>query len=65
MSPKRAKRFVWSFELQPDEAACLIECDVCGKSCLQVAEQMHVSPEFVKKKRRSAFAKIADGINNP
>ena len=44
--------------------ACLVECDVYGKSYAQVSEQMHVSPEYVKKHRRRAFAKIADEINN-
>lgn len=64
MSPRRARAYILGFELPPYEAICLIECDVKGKSCVQVAEQLHVSPEFVKKTRRRAFAKIADEINN-
>lgn len=64
MSPRRAKSFILGVGLPPYEAICLIECEVNGKSCVQVAEQLHVSTEFVKKKRRSAFGKIADEINN-
>ena len=64
MAPRRAVAYIRSFELQPDEMACLVECDVYGKSYAQVSEQMHVSPEYVKKRRRRAFAKIADEINN-
>ena len=64
MAPRRAVAYIRSFELPPDEMACLVECDVYGKSYAQVSEQMHVSPEYVKKRRRRAFAKIADEINN-
>lgn len=65
MAPKRAKEYIFGFELQPYEAACLVECEVNGKSTVEVSQQLNVSPEFVKKKRRSAFSKIADQVNNP
>lgn len=37
MAPKRTVAYVLSFELPPSEAACIIECDVRQKSCVQVA----------------------------
>ena len=64
MAPKRAVAYILSFELPPDEAYCLIECDVRGKSRVEVAETLHVSPEYVKTRRRRAYSKIADGIKN-
>lgn len=64
MAPKRAVAYILSFELPPDEAYCLIECDVRGKSRVEVAEMLHVSPEYVKTRRRRAYSKIADGIKN-
>lgn len=65
MAPRRAREYILAFELQPYEEVCLIECEVNGKSTVEVARQINASPEFVKKKRRSAFSKIADQINNP
>lgn len=64
MAPKRAVEYILSFELPPDEAICIIECDVRGKSRVEVAETLHVSPEYVKTRRRRAYSKIADGIKN-
>ena len=64
MAPKRAVAYILSFELPQDEAYCLIECDVRGKSRVEVAETLHVSPEYVKTRRRRAYSKIADGIKN-
>lgn len=64
MAPKRAVAYILSFELPPDEAYCLIECDVRGKSRVEVAETLHVSPEYVKTRRHRAYSKIADGIKN-
>lgn len=65
MASRRAKEYISGFELQPYEAVCIIEREVNGKSCVQIAEQLGASVEFVKKKRRIAFSKIADQINNP
>lgn len=63
MAPKRAVSYIRSFELPPDEETCLIECDVRQKSIVQVADMLHVSQETVKKRRKSAYAKIVDGMN--
>ena len=65
MAPKRAIAYIREQELPEDEERCLIECDVRQKSHIEVGELLRVSPEVVKRRRRSAFAKIADGINNP
>lgn len=61
MSPRRAIDMIHSYDLPPDESACLIECDVRGRSYVQVCESLHLSPEAVKRARRRAYAKIADG----
>lgn len=63
MAPKRSMAYILSFELPADEAACLIECDVRQKSCVQVADMLHVSIDGLAKMRRRAYAKIADGQN--
>ena len=43
MAPRRAISYIRSFDLPPDEAASLIECDVRGRSCVQAAELLHLS----------------------
>lgn len=48
MAPKRAVAYVLSFELPPSEAACIIECDVRQKSCVQVAMERSLSVDAVK-----------------
>lgn len=64
MAPKRAVLYVRSFELPEDEAFCIINCDIRKKSCVQTAMEINLSPDTVKKKRRSAYSKISDAINN-
>lgn len=59
MAPKRAIAYILSFELPDDEAACLIECDVRRKSCVQVAMEQSLSVDAVKKYRRRAYHKIS------
>nr|DAP24079.1 MAG TPA: ECF sigma factor [Caudoviricetes sp.] len=61
MAPKRAVAYVLSFKLPQDKAACIIECDVRRKSCVQVADMLHVSVDGLAKIRRRAYTKIADG----
>ena len=39
MAPQRAVSFIAGLELPEDEAFCIIECDVRGKSRQQVAEK--------------------------
>lgn len=63
MAPRRAVDYILSFELPDDEAACVIECDVRGKSCVQVAAQLHVSVDGLYKIRRRAYGKLTDGEN--
>ena len=41
--------------------ACLVECDVRGRSCVQVAQMLHLSVDGLAKLRRKAYRKIADG----
>ena len=62
MAPKMAIAWIQSFELPQEEAQCIAECDVRGKSCVETAFSLHVSPETVKKYRRRAYGKIADGM---
>lgn len=61
MAPKRAIAYILSFELPEDEAACIIECDVRRKSCVQVADMLHISIDGLAKMRRRAYTKIANG----
>lgn len=65
MAPRRAEAYIRSFELPEEEAESLIQCDVRCLSYIQAAERLHISPEALKKRRRRAFAKIADDIFNP
>lgn len=60
MSPKRAIAYVMSVQLPPDEAACVIECDVKRKSYCETALLLNVSPETVKRCRKRAYQKFAD-----
>lgn len=61
MAPTRAVAYILSLELPADEAACIIECDVRGRSCVQVAQTLHLSVDGLAKLRRRAYKKIADG----
>ena len=64
MAPRRAIEHIKSFELPAEEELYLIECDVRRKSCVQAAEDNHTMPEVVKRRKMSAYAHIADEINN-
>lgn len=64
MSPKRALKYIAAFDLPEDEANSIIECEVRGKSYVQVCEKLGMSRETLKKCRQRAFAKIADAINH-
>lgn len=64
MAPRRAVDYIRSFQLPEDEELFLIECDVRGKSYIQVAEAHHTTPEAIKRRRRRAYAKIADFIQH-
>lgn len=62
MAPPRAVAYIRAFELPQDEETAIIECDVRRKSCVQVGEMLHVSPDTVKRYRRRAYSKIAADI---
>lgn len=63
MAHQRAVDYVKAFDLPPMEEACIIECDVRGRSCVDVAMDLFVSPDTIKNCRRRAYGKIADGIS--
>lgn len=63
MAPKRAIAWIQSFELPQEEAQCIAECDVRRRSCIEQAFRMNVSVDVVKRCRRRAYRKIADGLN--
>lgn len=64
MAPRRATEYIAAFELKAHEAFCIVECDVKGRSCQQVADALYASPEYVKKCRRNGYGKIIDSVNN-
>lgn len=64
MSPRRAVKYIQSFQLQPEEELFLIECDIHGLSYAQVADKHHATPEVIKRRRQRAYAKISDEINH-
>lgn len=39
-----------------------MECDVRGRSCVEQAFLMNVSVDGVKRRRRAAYKKMADGL---
>lgn len=62
MSPRRAKDFIESFGLQKEEETIILECDVNGLSYTQVSDKYHISPEVIKKRKQTAYSKMADEI---
>lgn len=64
MAPQRAVAYIAALELPSDEAFFLIECDVKGKSYAQLCAQNFVTPEYINRRRRRAYGKIADHIKN-
>lgn len=64
MSPNRATDYIKSFNLRADEERFLIDTDVYGKSLVETAMDYNVCPETVRNKRKAAYMKIADEINN-
>lgn len=63
MAPKRAISYIKAFGLPPEEELFVVECDVRGKSYIQAAQEHNVSPETIKRRRKSAYTKIADELN--
>lgn len=64
MSPRRAETYIKSFHLPNEEELFLIECDVRDRSVVSVAMEYGFTPDTVKRKRRRAYAHIADELNN-
>lgn len=62
MAPKRAIAWIQSFDLPQEEAQCIAECDVRRRSCVEQAFRMNVSVDVVKRRRRVAYSKMADGL---
>ncbi|MFR8529951.1 MAG: hypothetical protein ACLVDB_01795 [Anaeromassilibacillus sp.] len=62
MAPNKAIEAVRRVNLPEREEQCVIDIDICKKSCVQTAEHLHVSVDGLAKIRRKAYAKIADDI---
>lgn len=62
MSPRRVEAYIKAFCLREDEEAVLIQGDVRGLSYVEIGDNLHMTPEVVKRRRRAAYAKIADAI---
>lgn len=65
MAPQRAIDYIAALDLPEDEAFCIIACDVKQQSRQQVASRLFASVEYVKKRCRNGYQKIADHIKNP
>lgn len=62
MGPRRAESYVRAFDLQEDEARYIIDREVRKHSIEEIARNYSVSPETVKRRRKSGFEKIAEQI---
>lgn len=61
--PLTAVKIVKTFELLDEEEECIILRDIKGNSLQQIADRLCVSPETVKRRRRSGYFKICDALN--
>ena len=64
MAPRRAAAYIKSFGLPEEEETLLIACDVRRLSYVQAAVEYHLTPEVIKRRKNSAYAHIADALNN-
>lgn len=64
MAPLRAIDYIKLFQLPAEEELYLIETDVRRKSYVQVSQDFHTTPEVIKRRKRAAYAHIADAIKN-
>lgn len=62
MPPPNAIRMIQSFSLPYEEELCLVEREGHKKSVQQIALERCLSVETVKKRRRSAFSRIASQL---
>ena len=60
MGPRRAESYIRAFDLQDDEAQYIIEREARRRSIQEIADDHNVSPETVKRRRKSGFSKIAE-----
>lgn len=61
--PKTAERMVLSFSLPEEEERCIILKEIHHKSIQQIAFALCISPETVKRRRRSGLLKMVDAIS--
>lgn len=64
MSPRRAEAYIKAFQLREEETAVIIEGDIKGLSHIQIANKLHLSLDTEKRRRQSAYRKIADDIEH-
>lgn len=64
MSPRRAEAYIKAFQLREEEEKAILLGDVKGLSHIQIAVELHISPETVKRRKRSAYQKISDDIQH-
>lgn len=60
MGPRRAESYIRAFDLLDDEAQYIIEREALRRSIQEIADDHNVSPETVKRRRKSGFSKIAE-----
>lgn len=60
MCPRRAADLLREAALPEEEARCVYEGDVRGRSVLELAGELNCSPETVKRRRRAAYRKLLD-----
>lgn len=60
IKPRRAESYIRAFDLQDDEAQYIIEREARRRSIQEIADDHNVSPETVKRRRKSGFSKIAE-----
>lgn len=58
----RAEAIVKSFRLLEDEEDCIIRHEIRGESIVEIALSLAISPETVKRRRRSGLLKMADAL---
>lgn len=61
--PLTAIKIVRSFHLLEEEAYSIIMHDIKGNSVQQISCELCISPETVKRRRRSGYLKILDALN--
>ncbi len=60
--PITAVKIVRTFSLPDDEEECIILHDIKRNSLQQIADRMCISPESVKRRRRSGYLKMVGAL---